>query len=568
MSSNSLGSRAVALLCQHQTDGLSEDCDGSLTFEVLQQIIQASWRKLHAAQGTVPPTERESARTAFISSAVLLAVCHAHGTDPRQFRCPKDVASNPAAAPSQATSGATALLTSRSVPASLLDLSIIIGEPDSEPVLLARAAKQHLLQCESRGHIPDDCRRVSSWCWRTSILPEAGQPEAFDARTPSLAATALDSIQQRIGISTLEFQRSFMQHTALWPACRTTDVQPDITRAAAGSLAPSCVTSPDRIERDAHSVLVECRGLPVVLEGIASHWPAFEKWTVPSFWLDSPWAQAWVPVETGSEGYAAPTSQEVLVQLSAFMREHVFQQQASDDEQHDGRVKRARVCNPVEGSLHVDHESTASVVTEDFGIPLKGADTILTIQPVGSTAQASFAAAPPPVSCLPGAFPLSALDRPYLAQHTLFEHISQLRADIAVPDYCCLAPSTAGNDALSSDESVRVNAWIGPPGTVSNTHQDPPHNILVQIQGRKRIKLYAPVIQGCSMYPGKPPFGNTSLVNPELDALDLRTLWPLFPPQPTMEVILQPGQALYIPPLWWHHIRALDSSISVSFWWD
>jgi hypothetical protein len=32
---------------------------------------------------------------------------------------------------------------------------------------------------------------------------------------------------------------------------------------------------------------------------------------------------------------------------------------------------------------------------------------------------------------------------------------------------------------------------------------------------------------------------------------------------------LAPGDAIYIPHMWWHHVRSLDSlSILVNYWWD
>jgi hypothetical protein len=34
-----------------------------------------------------------------------------------------------------------------------------------------------------------------------------------------------------------------------------------------------------------------------------------------------------------------------------------------------------------------------------------------------------------------------------------------------------------------------------------------------------------------------------------------------------LEVVLQPGDLLYIPPLWWHHVTAIaDVSLSVNVW--
>jgi lysine-specific demethylase 8 len=34
-----------------------------------------------------------------------------------------------------------------------------------------------------------------------------------------------------------------------------------------------------------------------------------------------------------------------------------------------------------------------------------------------------------------------------------------------------------------------------------------------------------------------------------------------------MDSILEEGDLLYIPPKWWHYVRSLSISFSVSFWW-
>lgn len=37
---------------------------------------------------------------------------------------------------------------------------------------------------------------------------------------------------------------------------------------------------------------------------------------------------------------------------------------------------------------------------------------------------------------------------------------------------------------------------------------------------------------------------------------------------PVLDCILEPGQMLYIPPGWWHYVKSLSVSFSVSFWWQ
>jgi ribosomal protein L16 Arg81 hydroxylase len=41
--------------------------------------------------------------------------------------------------------------------------------------------------------------------------------------------------------------------------------------------------------------------------------------------------------------------------------------------------------------------------------------------------------------------------------------------------------------------------------------------------------------------------------------------YPLYRNIKPIELILKPGEVIFIPVGWWHHVRALDVSISVSF---
>ncbi|KAK1288659.1 hypothetical protein QJS10_CPB19g01026 [Acorus calamus] len=35
-----------------------------------------------------------------------------------------------------------------------------------------------------------------------------------------------------------------------------------------------------------------------------------------------------------------------------------------------------------------------------------------------------------------------------------------------------------------------------------------------------------------------------------------------------MDCVLEEGEMLYIPPKWWHYVKSLTTSFSVSFWWS
>ena len=58
--------------------------------------------------------------------------------------------------------------------------------------------------------------------------------------------------------------------------------------------------------------------------------------------------------------------------------------------------------------------------------------------------------------------------------------------------------------------------------------------------------------------------GNVSAVDVEHPDL---TSYPLFAGAHHYDVILGPGDVLYIPKGWWHYVRSLTPSFSCNFWW-
>lgn len=148
----------------------------------------------------------------------------------------------------------------------------------------------------------------------------------------------------------------------------------------------------------------------------------------------------------------------------------------------------------------------------------------------------------------------------YLAQHNLFDQIPALKDDIVVPDYCCVSNRP---DAIDSVDDIK--AWLGPMGTISPLHHDPKHNLLCQIFGYKRIILAAPN-DSTNLYPFEGNLlGNTSQIDAE--HLDFDT-FPLVKNAKFYSITLYRGEMLYIPPKWWHYVRSLSKSFSVSFWWE
>ena len=209
----------------------------------------------------------------------------------------------------------------------------------------------------------------------------------------------------------------------------------------------------------------------------------------------------------------------------------------------------------------------------------------------------------------------------YLAQHPLFTQFPSLLSDIITPDYVYTSPPLHPlSPTLTQPEldTPQLNAWFGPPGTITPLHTDPYHNLLVQVVGRKYIRLYPPhpsdLVPNGRMRPrgreGGVEMGNTShfdvgllegwdpplLSNPSLapherqpgnsshshENASYETPSPKkeeideeekvrqkhFQDLQYLDCILEPGDTLYIPIGWWHYVRGLSVSFSVSFWWN
>jgi len=118
--------------------------------------------------------------------------------------------------------------------------------------------------------------------------------------------------------------------------------------------------------------------------------------------------------------------------------------------------------------------------------------------------------------------------------------------------------------------AVAPRIWIGNT-LIAQTHFDLSNNIACVVGGRRRFTLFPPE-QLPNLYVGPlefnisgPPISMVSLRNPDL------VRFPRFAAAlaHAQSAELGPGDALYIPFGWWHHVESLTPfNVLVNYWWN
>src|SRR5438270_11821947 len=133
----------------------------------------------------------------------------------------------------------------------------------------------------------------------------------------------------------------------------------------------------------------------------------------------------------------------------------------------------------------------------------------------------------------------------------------------------CLPGFSAENALTLLDANILPRIWLGNAITTP-THLDEWSNIGCVVSGRRRFTLFPPE-QLVNLYIGPLDFAPTGA---PMSLVSLRdpdfTRFPKFRDALAAAVgaELGPGDALYIPPLWWHHVESLEPfNLLVNYWW-
>ncbi|MGQ3053544.1 MAG: cupin-like domain-containing protein [Roseateles sp.] len=165
------------------------------------------------------------------------------------------------------------------------------------------------------------------------------------------------------------------------------------------------------------------------------------------------------------------------------------------------------------------------------------------------------------------------------ARMTLAEFMAHLQAYLPLDGAPSIAaqcakvseviPGFLDENPLRALPGVVPNFWLGNALTVP-VHHDHPYNLACVVAGRRRFTLFAPQQVG-NLYIGPlehtPSGAPISVVHPQAPDFErypryreaLASAW---------VAELAPGDAIYIPPLWFHQVEALEKvNLLINYWW-
>jgi hypothetical protein len=153
--------------------------------------------------------------------------------------------------------------------------------------------------------------------------------------------------------------------------------------------------------------------------------------------------------------------------------------------------------------------------------------------------------------------------------------LERLRAPNAEPIYIQSAPVKDYLPRFRAENilpgiAAEPRAWIGN-RSITQIHFDLHYNLACMVAGRKSFVLFPPE-QGKNLYTSPiemtvagVPTAMANLENPDFDA------HPRFKDALETATVadLDPGDVLYIPYMWWHHVSSSQSfNMQVNYWWS
>jgi hypothetical protein len=145
----------------------------------------------------------------------------------------------------------------------------------------------------------------------------------------------------------------------------------------------------------------------------------------------------------------------------------------------------------------------------------------------------------------------------YLKQTDLFRLDPSLKDDLDMG-------GLLGNRCLCSSTHY---CWVGPRGAVTGLHNDDEDNLLAQLCGRKRVLIYEPA-ERPNLYVNSKYDSGTECCDACPVAPDLARHPLLRNARPPLAVTLEPGDALFLPKFWFHHVTSLSTTISVNLFFS
>ena len=151
------------------------------------------------------------------------------------------------------------------------------------------------------------------------------------------------------------------------------------------------------------------------------------------------------------------------------------------------------------------------------------------------------------------------LDRVATSGVTNDEYLTASNELLRRPEFAGLLDDVGPLPAYCDDQLRRsASLWVGPAGTRTPLHHDTLMLLHTQIVGRKRWRFVSP-LSAPKLYNDFDVYSPVDFETPNLDR------YPDAAGVKVLDVVVEPGETVFLPLAWWHQVTSLDKCISLSF---